>query len=190
MSAEEEIHVVTDWKILRAVADVKVKVPTEITYENGIRWGYDIPSDEDPLRWFKLLLLRENDMSKTIRDSTQIICAREMLRQQKKDVVDVVGDYLRLLWNSAMQDIGKQLPRQSVDGMPFRVVITVPAIWPTYAQESMRKAAEKAGILAERLSGETELQFIPEPEAAALASFADRRYPYQVRASLYSCPRR
>ena len=186
MSGEEKVNIVTDWKGVSAAADVKVKVPTIISYENGTRWGYDVPSDEEPLMWFKLLLLRESDISVTIRDSVQIARAREMLRRQKKDVIDVIGDYLRLLWNNAMEDIGKQLPRQSINGMPFRVIITVPASWPDYAERSMRRAAEKAGILAERLSGETELHFVPEPEAAALASFSDRKYHYEVRTSLHS----
>ncbi|KAK9438890.1 Heat shock protein Hsp70 [Metarhizium brunneum] len=51
--------------------------------------------------------------------------------------------------------------------------MTLPAIWPHYAQESMRKAAEKAGFFSKRHAGETILKFVSEPEAAALATIKD-----------------
>lgn len=36
------------------------KVPTELFYVNcQAMWGYDVPVDGDPLKWFKLLLVRD-----------------------------------------------------------------------------------------------------------------------------------
>jgi hypothetical protein len=53
----------------------------------------------------------------------------------------------------------------------------------------MREAAKRAGILERRLAGETILQFVSEPEAAALASFEDfkNRPNFQVGDSLVVC---
>lgn len=37
--------------------------------------------------------------------------------------------------------------------------MTLPAIWPAYAQGRMREAARQAGMLADRIAGETKLSF-------------------------------
>lgn len=37
----------------------------------------------------------------------------------------------------------------------------------------MREAADKAGLIQHRLGGQTQLSFVSEPEAAALATLAD-----------------
>jgi molecular chaperone DnaK (HSP70) len=55
----------------------------------------------------------------------------------------------------------------------LEVVITLPAIWPHYAQARMRKAARDAGILDDHVAGPTTLRFISEPEAAAIATLQD-----------------
>lgn len=55
----------------------------------------------------------------------------------------------------------------------FHIVITLPAIWPDYARNRMREAAEQAGMLSARVAGETTLSFISEPKAAALATLSD-----------------
>ncbi|PVH96466.1 hypothetical protein DM02DRAFT_731204 [Periconia macrospinosa] len=84
-----------------------------------------------------------------------------------------VADYLRLLWNHALTNINKDFGQVAVDGTPFRVVLTVPAVWKTKAKDRMAKAVKRAGILDVRLAGETTLNFVSEPEAAALATFQD-----------------
>lgn len=60
-----------------------------------------------------------------------------------------------------------------VDASRFKIVATLPAIWPAYAQNRMYEAIEKAGILKDRIAGSTSLEFISEPEAAALATIKD-----------------
>ncbi|KAH7631214.1 hypothetical protein B0T09DRAFT_357204 [Sordaria sp. MPI-SDFR-AT-0083] len=55
----------------------------------------------------------------------------------------------------------------------FHIVITLPAIWPSYGREKMRLAAEHAGMLDKKMGVETQLTFISEPEAAAIATLAD-----------------
>jgi molecular chaperone DnaK (HSP70) len=150
------------------------KVPSQILYKGDqIKWGFNIPPDEKPLQWFKLLLLRDEDMEQEVRDSTYIKEAKEMLRKLNKSAENVIADYLGLLWKHVLKELKKTHGEGAVEGQPFRVVITFPAIWPLYAQSRMRQAAATAGILDQRHGGETKLHLCPEPEAAALAVMDD-----------------
>jgi len=162
---------------------LSAKVPSKILYKGDqIRWGFDIPPDEKPLQWFKLLLLRDEDMDEGVRDSTYIKEAKEMLNRLHKSAEDVIADYLGLLWKHVLKELRIDLGEAAVDGQPFRVVITFPAIWPLYAQSRMRQAAATAGILDPRHGGETKLSLCPEPEAAALAVMDDfHGHPVEVR---------
>jgi molecular chaperone DnaK (HSP70) len=85
----------------------------------------------------------------------------------------MVADYLKLLWNYALEMITKSRGEDIVNNFRFHVVITVPAIWKGYARQSMREAALKAGILDERDAGVTQLTFVPEPEAAAMDTLVE-----------------
>lgn len=122
-------------------------------------------------------------LPKDVRESPQIVATMKLLRQLNKDPVDVTADYLKRLWDFAMVEIRHQNPR-NIDGMPFRIVIGVPANWPQQAQDKMRIAAEQAGLLKSRVGGlETELDFVAEPEAAAVAAFHEGNIRYNIRVS-------
>ncbi len=136
-------------------------------------WGYTIPSDADPIRWFKLLLLREEDLASELRNSEFLLRGRKMLRESEKTAVDLIADYLRALWRHILDTIQKARGKAVVEGLSFHVVITVPAIWKDYARQGMGEAARKSGILDSRPAGATTLAFAPEPEAAALASICE-----------------
>lgn len=169
---------VSDWDGIEG-QKTNVKVPTKILYKGDqIKWGFNIPPEEKPLQWFKLLLLRDQDMvppymDAGVRNSVYLKEAREMLTKLKKSAEEVVADYLGLLWKHLLKAIRTSLGQASIDGQPFRVVITFPAIWPLYAQSRMRQAAYTAGIMDQRHGGETELSLCPEPEAAAIAVMDD-----------------
>jgi molecular chaperone DnaK (HSP70) len=91
------------------------------------------------------------------------------MQRNNKEPIDVVADYLKLLWQHTVNNMKRVLGAICIDVLPFKVVLTVPAIWRSYAYARMRQAAKIAGILDERLGGETTLQLATEPEAAALA---------------------
>lgn len=112
-------------------------------------------------------------MKEDVRSSRYIREAQEMLRQLGKSAADVVTDYLKKLWEHTKLEIASALGRSNLEGHPFSVVITVPAIWPVYAQNRLRQAAIAAGILDRRHGGETKLNSCAEPEAAALAVMDD-----------------
>lgn len=186
----DDIKIVTNWDSQEWLNTDKGKAPTEIAYpsrasysqaardsgadQNGqIAWGYGI-GDEEPIKWFKLLLLDDEDIDSAQKNSKQLKRARKLLSRAKKSPVQAVADYLQLLWQHAIANIVRDFTEIVVESLPFRVVITVPAVWTTKAKEKMKQAAKRAGILNDRgLAGKTTLHFVSEPEAAALATFDD-----------------
>lgn len=137
-------------------------------------WGYDIPGDVTRLQWFKLLLLKPEDLSPEMRASRFLQRARDVARKFGKTPVDIVADYLRLLWNHAEEKIKQEIGRSMFNALTLHIVVTVPAIWKGYAQQSTEQAVRKAGLLGSRMAGETQLSVVTEPEAAALSTILDR----------------
>ncbi|KAK8073412.1 hsp70 family chaperone [Apiospora phragmitis] len=150
------------------------KAPTELFYEHGkTSWGFGVGQDCDPVRWFKLLLLKEEDLAPNLRSSEFVLRARQQMRDEGKTAVDLVADYLRAIWAHTMEVITKARGEVVVDVSRFHVVITVPAIWKGHARQTMRDAGEKAGILKKRsAAGPTCLSFVAEPEATALSTLS------------------
>lgn len=136
-------------------------------------WGYGVPSEADPVSWFKLLLLKDEDLNSAVRDYEFVMRARKMMRESEKTAVDLIADYLRELWKHILATIAKARGQSVLDALSFHVVITVPAIWKNYARDGMQEAARKAGIFGNRRAGPTTLSFAPEPEAAALSSLCE-----------------
>ncbi|KIL94945.1 hypothetical protein FAVG1_01876 [Fusarium avenaceum] len=171
----EEIELVTSWDSeLNHCSDVE-KAPTQLFYDNDkdTTWGYSVPADKDALKWFKLLLLDTADIPAEMLSSSQLRKARDLLGGIKKDPVDVIACFLRKVWNHAIDSISRSVGVELLQQSRFHVVITLPAIWPPYAQQRMKQAATVSGILDTRSCGETTLRFISEPEAAALATIKD-----------------
>ncbi|KAJ5747486.1 uncharacterized protein N7511_009182 [Penicillium nucicola] len=159
------------------------KAPTEIDYDNGITsWGYDIHPDADPVRWFKLLLLKNEDLQDDVKSSEFFLLAKEKVRMEGLQPLDLVADYLRLLWAHTMKMIEKSRGDQFLPALRFHIVISVPAIWKGYARQSMEEAAKMAGLLAPREIGKTRLSFVLEPEAAGMATLAEPEHKELVQA--------
>lgn len=151
------------------------KTPTRIAYDqnkNVTTWGYGAESTET-VEWFKMLLLEYEDMDRDARRSDRIEKARERLADLQMSPVEVISDYLRLLWSHTIRAIDAHYTRTAIDEIPFRVIMTVPAMWTQAAVDKMRDAALRAGILARRQFSDTSLEFVSEPEAAAMATFDD-----------------
>jgi hypothetical protein len=151
------------------------KAPTELCYIKGkATWGYSVPPDIEPFRWFKLLLLKDQDLKPEIRASKVLMDARRKLEESKKTATDLIGDYLAGLWTHILDTIERARSKSVLDALELHVVLTVPAIWPGYARSDMMEAAKKAGLFVYRPAGQTTLTFAPEPEAAALAALLGR----------------
>jgi hypothetical protein len=167
----DQINLITSWP---GRGGEEGKAPTELYYEDDVvTWGFEIESDADPIKWFKLLLLKDEDLAPELRSSEFILRARKMMRENGKSALDLISDYLRLLWAHTLETIEKDRGETALEALQFHVVITVPAIWKGYARQDMEEAARMAGILGSRPAGPTVLTFAPEPEAAALSSLAE-----------------
>ncbi|KAF2025630.1 actin-like ATPase domain-containing protein [Setomelanomma holmii] len=170
----EDIEIVTNWDCVDTQNSDKGKAPTRIAYEKA---SADTTMDnENMAEWFKLLLLEDGDMDEDTKSSAQIQRAKSLLCEAGKTPVEAVADYLRLLWQHAVLNIERNLGEATVDGLPFKIVCTVPAVWNNAAVGKMRKASKSAGLMARRAAGTATLDFVSEPEAAALATFEDLKY--------------
>ncbi|KAK9436327.1 actin-like ATPase domain-containing protein [Metarhizium brunneum] len=169
----DRVHFVSSWSSPNLYCFTKRKVPTAIYYDGNNKtptWGYDVEPEQNALRWFKLLLLDDEHMPAHVKNSKYIRTAKSLLRKENKHVTEVIADYLRLLWEHSLQVIERAMGEGMVKLSTFKFVVTLPAIWPAYAQIRMHRAIAAAGLLDKRAAGKSSLTFLPEPEAAALAT--------------------
>jgi molecular chaperone DnaK (HSP70) len=118
-------------------------------------------------------LVNESDLESDLRNSAHLKRAKELVHNLGKTHIDIIADYLRLLWKHATDDIIRDRGSIAFKGSPLKVWITVPAIWEEDAREGMRQAVKKAGILEDRTAGKTTVDLVAEPEAAAMAVLDD-----------------
>ncbi|KAI1843813.1 hypothetical protein JX266_010072 [Neoarthrinium moseri] len=168
------IHEVSHWPCAESQVKDEIQVPTQYDLAAN-HFGYMISRDALPIKWFKLLLLEAKDTKDDVKNSEYLADARVKLAERSLDVVDLIADYLRKIWDHTLSEIKTQV---DIDALPLRVAITIPAIWPQYAREKMKQAAQRAGIMQFRPIGKTRLDLVEEPEAAALATLLERKkYP-------------
>ncbi|KAF5626264.1 Hsp70 chaperone protein [Fusarium tjaetaba] len=152
----DEIEIVTSWDSqLNHCSDVE-KAPTQLLYDEkgqGVKWGYGHPVE--------------------VAASTQLQEAHRLKNKVMKDPIEIIATFLRNLWVHSTDSIKRTLGAGLVRRCKLQVVITLPAIWPPYAQRRMKQAAQQSGILDARSAGTTSLHFISEPEAAAPATIKD-----------------
>lgn len=161
------------------------KTPSVIEFRRGVvKWGIQAKDFPGALRWFKLLLINEVHLPSDIKASVQLQEARNRLQELERLAVDVIATHLKVVWTHCVERMKVAEGEETVNTSRFHVVVTLPAIWPNYAQYRMRQAVEKAGILKSRRGvGKTTLDFVSEPEAAALAALSgvDGHHNVQVR---------
>jgi molecular chaperone DnaK (HSP70) len=149
------------------------KVPSRIIYDSRGRvvgWGFASAAEGTfQVQWFKLLLSNEARE----KGGAKVGEAQAVLQKLGKQPVDVVADYLKQLWQHAVEQIELKLTRIAFENMDLKIVLTVPANWDHRAQERTKKAAIKAGITAQRSFGTPVLKLVTEPEAAALAAWKE-----------------
>ena len=186
----ERMEVISSWDSDLHSSSEEEKTPTAISFgpKKKATWGYNIPFDAEQGKWFKLLLIDDKDLPEDVRKSTKIKEARAYLKKHNKTPTAVIAQFLRLLWNHCNQRIIESIGRSLVNYSKFHIVITLPAIWPDYARGRMREAASQAGMLSQRVAGETTLSFISEPEAAALATLSDMEGRCDIKVNSSSTP--
>ncbi|KAF4446399.1 hypothetical protein F53441_9967 [Fusarium austroafricanum] len=170
---KNQVKFVTDWKKRNLYQGDKQKVPSAIFYhymnDENAAWGFTTPrEDGNVLRWFKLLLVDEKDLPEHVRHSSQLKTARALMIKANKTPVQILGDYLQKVWKHSRETIVKAEGKRMMKISQVNVVVTLPAIWPHYVRSRMTEALGHAGLLDVTHDRETMLNFISEPEAAAL----------------------
>ncbi|KAK3988226.1 hypothetical protein QBC44DRAFT_329723 [Cladorrhinum sp. PSN332] len=180
----KEIHHIAEWPAQYHSSGGEVQVPTLLDLASG-KWGHEVTPDMKPIKWFKLLLLKDADIKPDeIRNSSHRLDARRQIDARRLSPVKVVSIYLEKLWGHTVKHLAGKL---DIDTVPFRVAITVPAIWPPDAVQAMREAAKLSKITEERDIGPTTLDLVQEPEAAALSIFQDRMNEIKPGESFVIC---
>ncbi|KAI9025151.1 hypothetical protein CLU79DRAFT_744308 [Phycomyces nitens] len=139
------------------------KVPTVLLYDQtittAVAWGYDalrkslLPGCKDVLvKRFKLCLDPET------KDSINL--------PSQLTTFQVISDYLGFFHKHILSEISRRLGKV-YDPNRFRYSLTVPAAWDDSAKSIMRRAAIKAGIIAQN-DHPARLVLTSEPEAASL----------------------
>ncbi|KAK4079305.1 hypothetical protein Trihar35433_410 [Trichoderma harzianum] len=170
------VNIVTSWKSSFIFNSDREKVSTSIAYSKESEsplWGYAAPVGSSTLNWFKLCIIDEEDIPLYLRASTHLQTVQAALERLGTHAVEVISHYLRELWNYTLGCIERAEGASIVELSAFKVIVTLPAIWPAYAQFRMKEAIQKAGILSLRNAADTTVEFISEPEAAALATLRD-----------------
>ncbi|KAF5652168.1 Hsp70 chaperone protein [Fusarium sp. NRRL 25303] len=180
-----EIKFTTNWKKPRFAQGDKQKVPSAIFYhhlnDEDPEWGATTPQDDTVLRWLKLLLVDEKDLPDHIRHSVQLKTARALMLKANKTPVQILGDYLRQLWRHCRENIIRAEGRRMMRISTIHLVVALPAIWPYYVRSRMTEALGHAGLLNITKAGHTTLDFISEPEAAALTCLKENADRFNVR---------
>lgn len=80
------------------------------------------------IRWFKLMLIDEEDLPDYVRVSEQVQTCRRQLQELNKTAVEVISFYLRSLWNHCLEVITRDVSKGMVNMARFHLVFTIPAI--------------------------------------------------------------
>ncbi|RBA12608.1 hypothetical protein FPRO05_04058 [Fusarium proliferatum] len=160
-SSKPEVRPIIDWVGLEG--RTQPKVPTAILYDprdsRNFKWGGQLTWRDDHVQGVKLLL----DPKQTRPSYLPSSSANREKRRLPKDVVDVVADFMKAMYEHALEQIASKVPRDYLDLCEKSFVLTVPAVWSDKAKEKTIQAAKKAGVYPVTL--------VKEPEAAALYTF-------------------
>jgi molecular chaperone DnaK (HSP70) len=86
--------------------------------------------------------------------------------KKEYDVIDIIADYLKALFEKIKKDLFKVL-KSTIDVSDIRWCLTIPAVWDDFEKDNMKKAALKAGLINDLNVSEEDFLFVLEPEGAA-----------------------
>ena len=152
------------------------------------KWGYQVAPDMKPIKWFKLLLLSDNDLAREenqeISQSKQLQDARTHLSKYRKiTAVDLVGRYLKKLWDHTYAMLKTMM---KIDDIPIHVAITAPANWSHNARKALRQAVKQAGITTKGPNGALILKLVREPEAPAKSIMREHGLVVEIKVILFT----
>ncbi|KAI1416681.1 hypothetical protein F5Y13DRAFT_186297 [Hypoxylon sp. FL1857] len=142
------------------------EVPSEIHYneETGrITWGFNIPIDCEPIGSLKLLLVNQKGLPAHLQGNKNIQASHQKVYRLGKTSVEVVGDYLRELYEHSIQVIEMREGVERIRTVPIILVFSIPPTWKEPSVESLRLAAQHGGLL--NRPGKTAVTFVTESHA-------------------------
>lgn len=125
------------------------------------------------IRWASCEISKNKDLSSELQSSPLVQRARDVLKNSGKTVIQVISDYLELLWNYAEQVLTKTLGGAAITGLPFHFVVATLAIWKPYAWDAMGQVVRNTSMIRPRTPGPTHVTFAPEPGAAGLSTLLE-----------------
>ncbi|KAK3297943.1 uncharacterized protein B0H64DRAFT_134495 [Chaetomium fimeti] len=149
--------------------------PTELGVKSQT-YGSDIGANETRLTLLKLSMTDPKDCPWVLKDLESH--DRGMIQRELNRIMtlypetDAITEYINRLWVDGSQGVRKYLSTFNdlqPSGVEARFVFGVPAIWKQQTIREMRKAIGKSGILAFGRRQPAALDFVQEPEAAAMA---------------------
>ncbi|KAF7864103.1 hypothetical protein EAF04_007068 [Stromatinia cepivora] len=154
------------------------KTPTIVSYGkyNGkFSWG-EMASRVHAIRGIKLLLDPTQDMPSYVPAST----LKSDLKHSGRLAVDVAADYLRAMYEHALERLEVALLHDYVQYCEKEFVLSVPAVWSDKAKDLTLQAARQAGLHPVIL--------VKEPEAAAFHTLHElKNKGLSIRDSVVIC---
>ncbi|KAG6172017.1 hypothetical protein E4U11_006690 [Claviceps purpurea] len=162
------------------------KIPTIIEYtekdSRGFRWGASVDRLNGGIVGIKLLL--DPTQERPLYLPTKNI--DQELKSLPKKPFEVAADFIQAIYEHALQDIGRTIPKAYMDMCDKEFVLSVPAVWSDAAKNATLKVSDSLSsvysmkaiatgqsltldfIQAAELAGIKPVTIVKEPEAAAL----------------------
>jgi hypothetical protein len=158
-----------------ALKRIKLDKASKGTKEsNEEHWGYHVEPGMECHSWTKLLLEKDTKITKFDDPNLEklAITANQgiMKLPPGKTATEVVGDYLRGVYNFIIGELERRTTAAVIEITPLEFWLTVPATWSDQAKKATRDAAKMAGF---GIRPSDTIYMITEPEAAAVAALSD-----------------
>ncbi|KAF5686278.1 Hsp70 chaperone protein [Fusarium circinatum] len=132
-SSKPEVRPVVDWVGLEG--RTQPKVPTAILYDprdsTKFKWGGQLTWRDDHVQGVKLLLDSKQARPSYLPSNS----AKREMKRLPKDVVDVVADFMKAMYEHALEKIASKVPRDYFHLCEKSFVLSVPAVWSDKAKE-------------------------------------------------------
>lgn len=130
-------------------------------------WGYHVEPGLNCQSWTKLLLEKDTKITKfddpNLEKLTLTATQGIMKLSLGKTATEVVGDYLRGVYNFVTSELERRTTAAMIEITPLEFWLTVPATWSDQANKASRDAVKLAGFGSR--PGD-KIFMITEPEAA------------------------
>ncbi|KAK1835325.1 hypothetical protein QBC39DRAFT_274984 [Podospora conica] len=173
---DPKVVAITNWP--GAEGQAVPKIPTVISYSDygrSFKWGASVNQTQDDAVSVKLLLDPSQEQPSYLPAANH----KRAMKNLPKPPVEIAADFMGAIYQHALSEISKTVPKAYFESCAREFVVSVPAIWSDKAKDATRKAAEAAGM--------SPVTMIKEPEAAALYTMHSLHVTLQVGDAFVLC---